>query len=76
MTGSADCLCLHPEPLHLLTGRCSVLGCTCTGYEADVCGLPETRHSQHTTYVPGCLSCEDDLADARQIEHDAPWQDV
>lgn len=76
MTGTPSCLCNHPEPLHLWTGRCSVLGCICQGYEADVCGLPETRHSQHTRPVVGCLDCEDALSEARALASERPWEDA
>jgi hypothetical protein len=69
------CLCNHPEPLHLLTGRCSALGCTCTGYEADVCGLPPTRHSEHVRFEPSCDRCQDLLTEAREVAAEAPWFD-
>jgi hypothetical protein len=76
MTNQPACLCLHTLDQHTDALFCLAPGCTCLFYEADVCGLPPTRHSEHTRPVRGCLSCEDELADARQIEHDAPWQDV
>ena len=51
-------------------------GCAWENGQWDVCAQHRCPHSQHTTPAPGCLSCEDDLADARQLEHDAPWNDA
>lgn len=74
MPDAVTCLCNHPEPLHLLTGRCSVLGCTCTLFEWDPIGLPD-RHSQHMRFEPSCDRCQDLLQEAREVAAEAPWFD-
>lgn len=62
-----DCLCLHSLAQHEDELFCLAPGCTCLNYEADVCGVEPTRHSQHTAFVPECLACEDAMAEAREM---------
>jgi hypothetical protein len=58
------CLCNDPESDHGADeGACT--RCHCLTFEADVCYEP---HSQHRALVVGCESCENLLAEAREVE--------
>jgi hypothetical protein len=75
MIDRPSCLCLHTLDQHADALFCLAPGCTCLNYEADPCGLPPTRHSQHITFEPSCDRCQDLLTEAREIASE-PWEDV
>lgn len=42
-------------------------GCELHAGQVFPCGAHATPHAQHVTPAPGCLQCEDALAEAREV---------
>lgn len=51
-------------------------GCVWSEGSWDVCAQHRTPHSAHTTPVISCDRCHDGMDEARQLEHEQPWNDA